>query len=73
MTHSATLQRAQLFAAVERLTADLLRLVQGSRPAGTMLHVCVTPRVVAVPGLLERLSSLRDCVVVTLPPNACQP
>ena len=35
-----------------------------------MLHVCITPRVVAVPGLLERLSALRDCVVVTLPPAA---
>ena len=70
MTHRIALQRAQLVAAVERLSGEVLRLVQGSRPAGTLLHVCVTPRVAAVPGLLERLSSLRDVVVVTLAPGA---
>ncbi|HEX6572202.1 MAG TPA: FHA domain-containing protein [Steroidobacteraceae bacterium] len=69
-THSLTLERTQLVAAVERLSAEVLRLVQGARPAGTQLHVCVTPRVAAVPGLLERLSALRDCLVVTLAPAA---
>ena len=68
--HRITLQRASLVAAVDRLAADLLRLVQGSRPAGTLLHVCVTPRVAAVPGLLARLATLRDVVLVTLGPAA---
>jgi hypothetical protein len=70
MTHQVTLQRTQLVNALERLSAEVVRLVQGSRPAGTLLHVCVTPRVAAVPGLLERLSSLRDCTLVTLEPAA---
>ncbi|HET7203192.1 MAG TPA: FHA domain-containing protein, partial [Steroidobacteraceae bacterium] len=70
MTHRVVLQRARLVAAVERLGTEVLRLVQGSRPAGILLHVCVTPRVGAVPGLLDRLSSLRDVVVVTLEPAA---
>jgi hypothetical protein len=70
MTHRITLGRAQLVAAVDRLATEVLRLVQGSRPAGTLLHVCVTPRVAAVPGLLARLGALRECVVVTLEPHA---
>jgi hypothetical protein len=70
LTHGITLQRAQLVAAVDRLSTELLRLVQGSRPAGTLLHVCVTPRVAAVPGLLERLASLRDATLVALEPCA---
>jgi hypothetical protein len=70
MTYPVVLQRARLDAAVERLGGEVLRLVQGSRPAGTLLQVCITPRVAAVPGLVERLSSLRDVVVVMLAPAA---
>ncbi|HET9693766.1 MAG TPA: FHA domain-containing protein, partial [Steroidobacteraceae bacterium] len=70
MTHRIELQRVRLIASIERLGAELLRLVQGSRPAGTTLHVCVTPRVAALPGFLERLSALRDVLVVTLEPAA---
>ena len=69
-THQVTLQRAQLVAAVERLGTELLRLVQGSRPAGTLLHACITPRVAAIPGLLARLTTLRDCGVVVLDDGA---
>jgi hypothetical protein len=70
LTHQVTLQRAQLIAAVAKPAADVLRLVQGARPAGTMLHVCITPRVAAVPGLLANLTALRDCTVVMLEPGA---
>jgi len=70
ITHRIVLQRTRLVAAVERPSGELLRLVQGSRPAGTVLHACVSPRVAAVPGLLARLSALRDVVVVTLEPGA---
>jgi len=70
LTHQVTLQRALLGAAVAKLVADVLRLVQGARPAGTMLHVCITPRVAAVPGLLASLSALRDCTIVMLEAGA---
>jgi hypothetical protein len=69
-SHRALLSRAQLTTAVEPLTTEVLRLVQASRPAGLALQVCVTPRVAAVPGLLARLTALRDCVVVALPEGA---
>lgn len=68
--HRVTLSRAQLTAAVDTLAAEVMRLVQASRPAGLALQVCVTPRVVALPGLLDRLATLRDCVVVALPEGA---
>jgi hypothetical protein len=70
LTHQVTLQRTQLGAAVAKLVADVLRLVQGARPAGTMLHVCITPRIAAVPGLLTSLTALRDCTIVMLEPGA---
>jgi hypothetical protein len=68
--HGVAISRAQLASAVESLSAEVLRLVQSSRPAGLALHLCVTPRVAAVPGLLDRLTALRDCVVVALEPGA---
>jgi hypothetical protein len=70
LTHGIVLQRAQLAAAVDSLAADVLRLVQSSRPAGLLLHVCITPRLTRVPGLVARLASLRDCVLVKLEPGA---
>ena len=70
LTHQVTLQRSQLTAAVAKIVGDVLRLVQGARPAGTLLHVCITPRVAAVPGLLASLTALRDCTVVLLEPGA---
>jgi hypothetical protein len=65
-THRVTLSREQLTAAVDALCGDVLRLVQASRPAGLALRLCVTPRIAVVPGLLDRLATLRDCVVVVL-------
>jgi hypothetical protein len=60
------LGRAQANAAVEPLVQEILRLVQVARPPGALLHLCFTPRIAAIPGLVSRLSSLRDCVMVEL-------
>jgi hypothetical protein len=70
LTHQVTLQRSQLTAAVARTVAEVLRLVQGARPAGTLLHVCITPRIAAVPGLVASLAALRDCTIVMLETGA---
>ena len=48
------------------LASEVLRLVQLARPAGALLHLCFTPRIAAIPGLVARLSGLRDCVMVEL-------
>jgi len=69
-THRIALTRAQLEAAVERLSDDILRLVQAARPPGAALHLCFSPRVASIPGLVGRLAALRDCVVVELAQGA---
>jgi hypothetical protein len=60
------LSRAQVVEAVEALTSEVLRLVQSARPPGALMHLCFTPRIAGIPGLVARLSGLRDCVVVEL-------
>jgi hypothetical protein len=60
------LSRAQVVEAVEALTSEVLRLVQSARPPGALMHLCFTPRIAAIPGLVVRLAGLRDCVVVEL-------
>lgn len=60
------LTRAQLTTAVEPLANEILRLVQLARPAGALMHLCFTPRIAAIPGLIARLSGLRDVVMVEL-------
>lgn len=69
-THRIALRREQVEAATADPAADVVRLVQASRPAGLALHVCVTPRIAAMPGLVERLAALRDVVIVALEPGA---
>lgn len=69
-THRIRLTRASVTAAVEPLVNELLRLVQLARPAGALMHLCFTPRIAAIPGLVARLSALRDCVMVELPAGA---
>ena len=69
-THAVTIERAQLVGAIEHRLADLQRLVQASRPAGLAVELCVSAQAAAVPGLLERLATLRDCRVTLLPPGA---
>jgi FHA domain len=65
-TYRIQLTRAQVISAVDPLASEVLRLVQLARPAGALLHLCFTPRIAAIPGLVARLSSLRDCVMVEL-------
>ena len=65
-TYRIRLTRAQVIAAVDTLASEILRLVQLARPAGALLHLCFTPRIAAIPGLVARLSGLRDCVMVEL-------
>lgn len=60
------LTRPQLEAAVATQTNEVLRLVQMARPPGSLLHLCFTPRIASIPGLVARLAGLRDCVMVEL-------
>jgi hypothetical protein len=69
-TYAVTLSRAALIEAVESTLADILRLVQASRPAGRAVELCVSAPAAAVPGLVERLSRLRDSRLTLLAPGA---
>lgn len=64
------IERAQLIAAAEPHYAELLRLVQGARVAGMPIELRVTQRVAALPGLLDRFKTLRDCTIQVLPAAA---
>lgn len=64
------LTRAQFIAAVEPHYAELLRLVQGARVAGAPIALRVSAQLAALPGLLERFSSLRDCETRVVPKGA---
>ena len=64
------IERAQLIAAAEAHYVELLRLVQGARVAGMPIELRVSQRVAAMPGLLERFQTLRDCEIQVLPPAA---
>lgn len=64
------IERAQLIAAAEPHYVELMRLVQGARVAGMPIELRVSQRVAAMPGLLERFQTLRDCALQVLPPAA---
>ena len=64
------IEREHLIAAAEPHYAELLRLVQGARVAGMPIELRVSQRVASMPGLLERLRTLRDCEIRVLPPAA---
>lgn len=64
------LSRAQFVAAAEPHYAELLKLVQDARVAGLPIELRISQRVAAMPGLADRLSSLRDCVLSVLPAGA---
>jgi hypothetical protein len=64
------LVRAQFIAAAEPHYAELLRLVHDARVAGLPIGLSVSQRVAAMPGLVERLSTLRDCTLNVLPRGA---
>jgi len=64
------MDRAQVIAAAEPHYLELLRLVQNARVAGMPIELRVSQRVAALPGLLDRLRTLRDCTIQVLPPAA---
>jgi hypothetical protein len=64
------LEREHFIAAAEKHYAALLKLVQDARVAGMPIELRVSQRVAAMPGLVERLSSLRDCELRVLPHGA---
>lgn len=64
------IEREQLVAALEPHYAQLLRLVQSARIAGMPIELRVSERVASLPGLLDRLRSLRECAVHVLPRGA---
>jgi hypothetical protein len=69
-THTVVLQRAQMADAVAPLVDEWLGRLHAARPAGAALQLCLSPRAAAVPGLIARLATLRDCVLVQLPVGA---
>jgi len=64
------MERAQLIAASEDHYAQLVRLVQDARVAGMPIALRLSARAAALPGLLDRLSGLRDCEIRVLPRGA---
>lgn len=64
------LERDAFIKAAEKHYAELLKLVQDARVAGMPIELRVSHRVAALPGLVERLSSLRDCELKVLPLGA---
>jgi hypothetical protein len=64
------LTREQFIAAAEPHYAELLSLVQNARVAGLAIHLRLSQRVAAAPGLRERFAALRDCDVHVLAPGA---
>ena len=64
------LERAQVIAAAEPHYGEVLRLVQAARVAGMPIELRVSERIASLPGLLDRLGSLRDCAIQVLPPGA---
>ncbi len=62
---------AEEFAAAARHHYDdYLRAVQRARPTGGTLHLRLSHRCAALPGLRERLAELRDVEIATLPRGA---
>jgi hypothetical protein len=64
------IERVQLIAALEPHYTEILRLVQSARIAGMPIELRVSERVALLPGLLDRLRSLRECAVHVLPRGA---
>lgn len=64
------LERDQFIAAADKHYAALVKLVQDARVAGMPIELRVSQRVAALPGLVDRLASLRDCELRALPQGA---
>ena len=68
--HAVEIERAEFARAAAHVFEEYVRVLQRSRPAGAPLHVRLSHRLVALPGLGEQLASIRDCEVVRLPRGA---
>jgi hypothetical protein len=62
--------RAQWQAAAEGVYGALLQLLQRARPAGQAVELRVGARAQAFPGLVERLQTVKSCVLTLLPEGA---
>ncbi|HEU4601635.1 MAG TPA: FHA domain-containing protein [Steroidobacteraceae bacterium] len=69
-TPEIELKRDELIAAGQQHYSELVRLVQSARVAGLPIELRVSHRVASLPGLLDRLGSLRDCTIKVLPKGA---
>jgi hypothetical protein len=64
------LTRAQWLATAEGAYGALLQLVQRARPAGQAVELRLGARAQSFPGLVERLQSIKSCVLTPLPEGA---
>ena len=69
-TQSIELAAADFAAAARRVYDEYARVLQRARPAGGPLHVRLSHRLVALPGLETRLAEIRDCELTRLPRGA---
>jgi hypothetical protein len=68
--YAVEIERAEFARAAAHVFDEYVRVLQRSRPAGAPLHVRLSHRLAALPGLDEQLASIRDCEVVRLPRGA---
>jgi hypothetical protein len=64
------MEREQFVSAAAAHYGELQRLVQDARVAGMPIELRVSQRVAQLPGLMDRLSALRDCQVRVVPAGA---
>lgn len=60
----------QFIGAAEPLYSEWLSLIQNARTAGAPIELCLSNRVALLPGLRDRLATLRDCTLRVLPHGA---
>lgn len=70
MSHSIELAEADFSSAVARVYDGLVHALQRARPTGGPLHLRLSHRLAALPGLEARLAGIRDCEVTRLPRGA---
>jgi len=68
--HSLEIEAQAFAAAAQPAYRDYLRVLQQARPAGAAMHLRLSHRLAALPGLSDQLAEIRDCEVVVLPPGA---
>ncbi len=68
--HSLEIEAQAFAGAAQPAYRDYLRVLQQARPPGTAMHLRLSHRLAALPGLSDQLAEIRDCEVVVLPPGA---